>query len=369
MHMQAVVKVDEREGRAGTEVREVTAPEPGEGEVRLKVRATAICGSDRHIYHWDPTVRDMIVPPRIYGHEFCGEIDAIGGSPGRDDLREGDYASAEMHVTCGVCPQCIAGQGHVCRYTRIIGFHSDGSFADYVIVPARNVVPLDRAVVPLEVGAFLDALGNAVHTVQDHDIHGAAVAITGYGPIGAMAVAIAHHERAARIFVIDVSEKAVAQAEKWRRTMKADNVTVLRTGAEEAVAVEQRIVEETGGGVDLVLEMSGAQAAINQALRIARMGGAVSLLGIPTREAVTIERFARDVIFKGLTLRAIIGRRIFSTWERMLDLLADGLDLRPLVSHEYDGLGAFIEGMEAFDAHDALKVVFYPHGKNGDDHA
>ncbi len=363
--MQAVVKVDEREGRAGTEVREVAVPEPGEDEVRLKVRATAICGSDRHIYHWDPTVRDMVAPPRIYGHEFCGEIDAVGARAGRSDLREGDYASAEMHVTCGVCRQCLAGEGHVCSKTRIIGFHADGSFADYVIVPARNVVPLDRAVVPLAIGAFLDALGNAVHTVQDHDLEGTSIAITGYGPIGAMAAAIAHHERASRIYLIDVSEKAIAQAERWRGTAQADNVTVLRTGREEAAAVEERIRDETGGGVDLVLEMSGAQAAINQALRIARMGGAVSLLGIPTRESVTIERFAGDLIFKGLSLQAIIGRRIFSTWDRMLELLADGLDLRSLVSREYEGLEAFIEGMEAFDAHEALKVVFYPHGKNG----
>lgn len=367
--MHAVVKVDEREGRAGTELRDVEVPAPKEGEVRLKVRATAICGSDRHIYHWDPTVRDMIVPPRIYGHEFCGDIDAVGASPGRADLREGDYASAEMHVTCGVCPQCVAGQGHVCQRTRIIGFHQDGSFADYVIVPAQNVVPLDRAVVPLEVGAFLDALGNAVHTVQDHDIEGATIAITGYGPIGAMAVAIAHHQRAARVYVIDVSERAISHAERWRKEAKADNVTVLRTGMEEAAGVDERILDETGGGVDLVLEMSGAQAAINQALRIARMGGAVSLLGIPTKEAVTIERFAGNVIFKGLTLQAIIGRRIFSTWDRMLELLAEGLDLRSLVSHEYEGLDAFIEGMEAFDAHEALKVVFYPHGKNGGVHA
>jgi threonine 3-dehydrogenase len=367
--MHAVVKVDEREGRPGTELQDVAIPDPGEGEVRLKVRATAICGSDRHIYHWDPTVRDMIVPPRIYGHEFCGDIDAVGASPGRMDLREGDYASAEMHVTCGVCPQCVAGQGHVCQRTRIIGFHQDGSFADYVIVPAQNVVRLDRAIVPLEVGAFLDALGNAVHTVQDHDIEGATIAITGYGPIGAMAAAIAHHQRAARVYVIDVSASAISHAQRWRKEAKADNVTVLRTGADEAAEVDERILDETGGGVDLVLEMSGAQAAINQALRIARMGGAVSLLGIPTKEAVTIERFAGNVIFKGLTLQAIIGRRIFSTWDRMLELLAEGLDLRSLVSHEYVGLDAFIEGMEAFDAHEALKVVFYPHGKNGDDHA
>lgn len=367
--MHAVVKVDEREGRPGTELRDVAVPDPRAGEVRLKVRATAICGSDRHIYHWDPTVREMIVPPRIYGHEFCGDIDAVGASPGRPDLREGDYASAEMHVTCGVCPQCVAGQGHVCQRTRIIGFHQDGSFADYVIVPAQNVVPLDRAVVPIEVGAFLDALGNAVHTVQDHDIEGATVAITGYGPIGAMAAAIAHHQRAARVYVIDVSQRAISHAERWRNEAKANNVTVLRTGPDEAATVDERILDETGGGVDLVLEMSGAQAAINQALRIARMGGAVSLLGIPTKEAVTIERFAGNVIFKGLTLQAIIGRRIFATWDRMLELLADGLDLRSLVSHEYEGLDAFIEGMEAFDAHEALKVVFYPHGKNGDDHA
>ena len=365
--MQAVVKIDEQEGREGTEVREVAVPEPGEGEVRLKVRATAICGSDRHIYHWDPTVREMVIPPRIYGHEFCGEIDVIGRSPGREDLREGAFASAEMHVTCGVCRQCRSGQGHVCSRTRIIGFHSDGSFADYVVVPARNVVRLDPDVVPLQIGAFLDALGNAVHTVQDHDLEGTTVAITGYGPIGAMAAAIAHHERAGRIYIIDVSQQAIAQAEKWRRDKKADNVTVLHTGAAEAVRIEERILDETGGGVDLVLEMSGAEAAINQALRIARMGGAISLLGIPTREAVTIEHFARDLIFKGLDLQAIIGRRIFSTWDRMLQLLADGLDLRSLVSLEYEGLGAFIEGMEAFDAHEALKVVFYPHGKNGDE--
>jgi threonine 3-dehydrogenase len=226
-------------------------------------------------------------------------------------------------------------------------------------------VRLDPDVVPLAVGSFLDALGNAVHTVQDHVLAGSTVAITGYGPIGAMAAAIAHHEQAARIYVIDVSEHAIAQAERWRRLKGAESVTVLRTGAADARGVEERILDETGGGVDLVLEMSGAEAAVNQALRIARMGGTVSLLGIPSRESVTIERFARDLIFKGLTLHAIIGRRIFSTWERMLELLADGLDVRPLVSHEYEGLGAFIEGMEAFDAHEALKVVFYPHGRNG----
>lgn len=361
--MTAVVKVNAEEGPAGTEVREVPLPDPAPGQVRMRVRATAICGSDRHIYHWDPSVRHLITPPRIYGHEFCGAIDAVGRDSGRGDLAEGGYASAEMHVTCGTCRQCRTGQGHVCRETEIIGFHHDGSFAQYVLVPARNVVLLDPAVVPLKVGAFLDALGNAVHTVQDHRLEGARVAVVGYGPIGAMATAIAHHAGASRVYVLDVSEPALARAEAWRAERNAAVVTVLRTGGDHTAGATQRVRDETDGGVDLVLEMSGAEGAINQALRIARMGGSLSMLGIPGREAIRIERFARDFIFKGLTMQAIIGRRIFSTWDRMLELLAEGLDVASLVSHEYNGLETFQEGMAAFDAHEALKVVFYPNGE------
>ncbi|MFN2384500.1 MAG: alcohol dehydrogenase catalytic domain-containing protein [Gemmatimonadota bacterium] len=360
--MQAVVKINAEAGPAGTVVQDAPRPDPGPGQVRMRVRAAAICGSDRHLYHWDPSVRHLVTPPRIYGHEFCGEIDAIGADPGRNDLAEGMYASAEMHVICGVCTQCRSGQGHICRRTEIIGFHHDGSFAEYVLVPAFNVVPLDPAVIPLPVGAFLDALGNAVHTIEDHQLSGARVAVLGYGPIGAMAAAIAHHEGAERIYILDVSAPAIGHAERWRAAKGAEQVTVLRTGRETADAVTERILDETGGGVDLVLEMSGAAPAINQGLRIARMGGTMSLLGIPATEAVTIDRFARDVVFKGLALHAIIGRRIFSTWDRMLALLAGGLDVAPLVTHEYNGLENFIEGMEAFDSHQALKVVFYPHG-------
>lgn len=361
--MRAVVKVNTEADEAGTEVREVAVPEPGAGQVRLRVIAAAICGSDRHIYHWDPSVQHMIEPPRVYGHEFCGEIDAVGPSPGRDDLEEGAYASAEMHVICGRCRQCRAGQGHICQNTEIIGFHHDGSFAEYVNVPASNVVKLlDRSIVPPAVGAFLDALGNAVHTIQDHEIAGTRVAVTGYGPIGAMATVIAHHLKAERIYVLDVSDRALEHAERWRSAAGAQNVTILKTGGELTPTANEQIIDETRGGVDLVLEMSGAEPAINQGLRIVRMGGALSILGIPAGEKITIERFARDFIFKGLSLHAIIGRRIFSTWERMLDLLADGLEVGQLVTHEYRGLENFIEGMEAFDTHEALKVVFYPNG-------
>jgi threonine 3-dehydrogenase len=360
--VKAVVKLDARPGPEGTAVREVPTPVPGKGQVRLRVRAAAICGSDRHIWHWDPSVRHLVRPPRIYGHEFCGEVDLLGPDAGRADLTPGDYVSAEMHVVCGICRQCRAGQGHICRNTRILGFHDDGSFAEFVVVPAGNVIRLDPGVVPLKVGAFLDALGNAVHTVQDHDLEGARIAVLGYGPIGAMATAIAHHQRAERIYVLDVSRQAIDQAEAWRARKGDPSITVLETGGKLTAGVDERILDETEGGVDLVLEMSGAESAINQGLRIARMGGTLSMLGIPGREAITIRDFARDFIFKGLKLQAIIGRRMFSTWERMLELLADGLDVAPLVSHEYASLDAFEEGMRAFDAHEALKVVFYPHG-------
>lgn len=363
--MQAVVKINAKAGAAGTTVTEVPKPEPGPGEVRVRVQAAAICGSDRHIFHWDPSVRHMIHPPRVYGHEFCGEIDVVGPKPGRDDLQPGDYVSAEMHVTCGRCTPCRSGQAHVCERTQIIGFHHDGTFAEYVIVPARNVVRLPRDVVPLKIGAFLDALGNAVHTVQDHPLVDARVAVLGYGPIGAMAAAIAEHQDAGHIYILDVSERAIEQAEQWRADLGASGVTVLRTGGEFSGEATRRILEETDGGVDLVLEMSGAAAAINQGLEIARGGGSLSMLGIPSNEGITIERFARNFVFKGLSMQAITGRRMFSTWEKMLALLADGLQVGSLVSHEYQGLEEFTNGMNAFDAHEALKVVFYPHGENG----
>lgn len=363
--MRAVVKVSDESGAAGTAVRDVAVPEPGAGQVRVRVIAAGICGSDRHIFHWDPSIRHMIRLPRVYGHEFCGVIDRLGTDVADHDLAEGDFVSAEMHVTCGRCRPCKHGQRHVCQHTKIVGFHFDGTFAEYVVVPAANVVRLDRDVIPPRVGAFLDALGNAVHTVQDYDLEGMRVAVLGYGPIGAMATAIADHVGVERAYVLDVMPRALDQARSWVRSRETDAVTVLRTGGDDTAETTRRILDETEGGVDLVLEMSGAEAAINQGLRIVRGGGALSMLGIPGREAVTIERFARDFVYKGSTMHAISGRRVFSTWDRMLEWLADGLQVEDLVSHEYEDLEAFPEAMRAFDAHEALKVVLYPHGKNG----
>lgn len=361
--MTAVVKTRPEGGEAATAVMDVEVPEIGPEEVLLRVRATSICGSDRHIYHWDPPIRKSFQPPRIYGHEFCGEVAELGRNAGRPDLAPGDTASAEMHVTCGTCYLCRTGQGHVCARTRILGFHDHGCFAEYVKVPAGNVIKLDPGIVPLKVGSFLDALGNAVHCLEDERVAGERVAILGYGPIGAMAAAIAEHMAAAELYVLDVSELALQQARAWARSRGVENVHVLSSAGGAAAGGVEEVLERTCGGVDLVLEMSGAEAAINAGLGMLRNGGRMALLGIPSRKEVAFTDYTHDLIFKGLTLKAIIGRRMFSTWHRMLALLESGLDVSFIVSREFPSLERFLEGMEIFDRHEALKVVFYPDGR------
>src|SRR5436305_5899677 len=215
--MLAVVKSKPLDGPEGTEVKECPNPTPGPDEILIRVAATAICGTDKHIYHWDPSIQDSVKPPRIYGHEFCGFIEAIGEGAERaheGKLAVGDYVSAEMHVLCGECAQCRSGNGHICVRTRIYCLHEDGAFAEFVRVPSSNVVKLPRYV-PLRVGAFLDALGNAVHTTQVCDLAGKSVAITGFGPIGAMAAAIAAHAGASVVIVTDINDHALETARRW----------------------------------------------------------------------------------------------------------------------------------------------------------
>jgi len=365
--MQAVVKISPEDGPQGTEVRECRDPVAGAGEVIVRVAAAAICGTDKHIYHWDPSIRDSVVPPRIYGHEFCGFVESIGPgngtSPPNSDLSIGDYVSAEMHVVCGRCRQCRTGNGHICARTKILGLHEDGAFAEFVKVPASNLIKLDQRYVPLHIGAFLDAMGNAVHSTQVVDLAGKSVLITGFGPIGAMAAAIAEHSGARVIFVNDVSSNALETARTWARKRDITILHTLNARTTPPELLKKEVDDLTDGGVDVVLEMSGAPAAINLGLNLVRMGGFVSLLGLPAGHAVTIEDYTRNLIFKGITVQGIIGRRMYSTWERMLALLESGLDVDWIVQARYDGLDKFQAGMEKFDRHEALKVVFFPEGE------
>ncbi|HEX9985023.1 MAG TPA: alcohol dehydrogenase catalytic domain-containing protein [Thermoanaerobaculia bacterium] len=361
--MKAVVKTAPAGGPGGTEVRDCPVPTPGPDEILIRVAAAAICGTDKHIYKWDPSIQDSVKPPRIYGHEFCGFVEAIGERAHRENLSLGDYVSAEMHVICNECPQCRSGNGHICIKTRIYGLHEDGAYADFVKVPASNVIKLGPYVPP-HVGAFLDALGNAVHTTQVQDLAGKSVAITGFGPIGAMAAAIAEHSGAATVIVTDINDHALETARRWAASREFANLHTFNVRTAPPAEVKKAIDAITDGvGVDMVCEMSGSSAAINFALDIVRMGGYLSLLGLPAGHSVTIDDYTRNVIFKGVTLQGIIGRRMYSTWQRMLALLQSGLDVDWIVQAQYDSLEDFHDGMARFDRQEALKVVFFPEGR------
>lgn len=360
--MLAVVKTNTVDGAAGTEIRECPNPKPGPDEIVIRVAAAAVCGTDKHIYHWDPSIQDKVHPPRIYGHEFCGFVEAIGERAHRENIDVGDYVSAEMHVICGECPQCRSGNGHICSRTKIYGLHEDGAFAEFVKVPASNVIALGPYV-PLRVGAFLDALGNAVHTTQVCDLAGKTILIAGFGPIGAMAAAIAEHSGAATVIVTDVNDHALETARRWAASRDLRNFHAFNTGSGLAEAKKAIDAITDGVGVDLVCEMSGAPPAINFALDVVRMGGMLSLLGLPKGRALTIDDYTGNVIFKGVTLQGIIGRRMYGTWQRMLALLRSGLDVEWVVQATFDSLREFHEGMARFDRHEALKVVFFPEGE------
>jgi len=264
-------------------------------------------------------------------------------------------------VTCGACRPCLTGRRHICENTKILGVHGDGCFAQYVVVPAFNVVALDAAMIPPKVGAFLDALGNAVHTTQVTDLSGKSVAVLGYGPIGAMCAEIARISGASRIAITEVNALAAAHARRWAQSRRLSQVRVLELpGTEDPV---EALREATGGGADVVLELSGAESSINLGLAAPRRGADISLLGLPREKSVTIRDYTNDLVFKGLTLHAIIGRRIFETWIKMIDLFRAGLDVADLVTDEFEGLQDFHQAMELLDDRRAMKVVFYPNGR------
>src|SRR5881227_2872349 len=254
--MLAVVKSAPKDGPEGTDIRDCPRPKAGPDEMLIRVAAAAICGTDKHIYHWDPSIRDSVAPPRIYGHEFCGFVEEIGERAHRNGIAVGDYVSAEMHVVCGECPQCRSGNGHICIRTKIYGLHEDGAFAELVKVPASNVIKLGPYV-PLHVGAFLDALGNAVHTTQVCDLAGKSVLITGFGPIGAMAAAIAEHSGASTVIVTDVNDRALETARRWAASRNFANLHAFNVRSMAAEEVKREVDAVTDGeGVDVVLEMS-----------------------------------------------------------------------------------------------------------------
>jgi threonine 3-dehydrogenase len=344
--MLAVVK---SKPEPGAEVRDVKVPEIGATEVLVRVKVASICGTDLHIYNWDSWAQRRIHPPLIPGHEFCGEVAAVGSEV--TTVKEGDFVSAEMHVNCGKCLQCRIGEAHICQNVKIIGVDSDGAFAEYVRIPESNIWKLDPAI-SQEYASILDPLGNAVHTVLAGEIAAKTVAITGCGPIGLFAIAVARAVGATTVFAIEVNE----HRRRIAREMKADHV--LDPAAQD---VKQIVMDLTGGvGADVVLEMAGHPDAIRTAFDIVRRGGRISLLGLTSKPIAL--NFSEDVIFKGITVQGINGRRMYQTWYQMTALLKAGkLDLRPVITDRI-AMRDFSQGMERLNTGVASKILLYPNG-------
>ena len=333
----------------GAALDSVPIPAIGPSDVLVRVRTASICGTDLHIYQWNPWSASRIRPPMTFGHEFCGTVERLGSEV--TGIASGDFVSAEMHVACGRCRQCRLGQSHVCQHLSILGIDQDGCFAEFIRIPAGNIWKIDPAI-PEHYGAILDALGNAVHAVLSGEIAGQTVAVTGCGPIGLMSIAVAKACGASTIFALEVN----AQRRAMALTMGAGEA--LDPAADDVV---DRVQAATAGaGVDVLLEMSGSPQAIQMGLRLLRSGGRASLLGIPS-EPVTLD-LVGGVFLKGATLQGIFGRRMFETWVQMTELLkARRLNLEPLF-RERMPLDRFVEAFSLLQGGLAGKVLFYPNG-------
>jgi threonine 3-dehydrogenase len=339
--MKALVK--ETAG-PGFTLRDVPVPQILDNEVLIRVRATGVCGTDLHIFDWDDWSAGRCKPPFTVGHEFAGEVAEVGKLV--TDVAVGDRVTAEGHIVCGRCHMCRTGNGHICPFTKIIGVDRDGCFAEYIAMPATNVWHLDDGI-PFAIGGIHDPMGNAFHTaLEGTEIPGSTVLVTGCGPIGIFAVGICVAAGASRVIASDVNPKRLELA----RTM----------GAHDAVhpsQVEATVRNATAGlGVDVVLEMSGVPAAIHQALKEVRLGGRVQMLGIPSKPMEL--NLATEIIFKGITVYGVIGRRMYETWIQMSQFLRSGeFDPAPVITHRFP-LEDFEEAMHVIKTGDAGKVVF-----------
>lgn len=337
--MKALVK---KEATTGIWLEDVTVPEIGHNDVLIKIKKTAICGTDIHIYNWDEWAQKTIKVPMTIGHEFVGEIAALGSEV--VGLKIGQRVSGEGHIFCGHCRNCRAGRRHLCRNTLGTGVNRPGCFAEYLCMPAVNVFPIPDNIND-DIASILDSLGNSTHTALSFDLVGEDVLITGAGPTGLMAAAIAQHVGARFVVITDLNDYRLSLAKKMGVT-RAINIqhTQLST-----VMADLGMTE----GFDVGLEMSGDPHAINDLLQFMNHGGRISLLGIP-HHSVTVDW--KQIIFKGLTLKAIYGREIFETWYKMITMLQSGLEISPIITHTFP-IKDFQQAFEIMRSGQSGKVV------------
>lgn len=316
--MQALVK---QNPEPGLWLAQVPVPEVGPNDVRIRVLRTSICGTDVHIYNWDHWAERTIKTPMTIGHEYVGVIDAVGSNVA--DHRPGELVVGEGHIVCGSCRNCLAGRRHLCPNTKGVGVNRAGAFAEYITIPVANVWHCDPNI-PLEILSCFDPFGNAVHTALSFNLVGEDVLITGAGPIGAMATAVAKHVGARYVVVTDVNPARLELAKRMGATLTIN--VAERTLADAMVELGMK------EGFDVGLEMSGNPAALNDMLAGMCHGGKIAMLGImPAPAAVDWDL----VVFNGLTIKGIYGREMFETWYKMTAMVQSGLDIAPVISHRF----------------------------------
>lgn len=337
--MKALVK---KERQPGLWLMDVPEPEVGSHDVLIRVDRTGICGTDLHIYKWDAWAQKTIPVPMVVGHEFVGEIVAVGANV--KDFFPGEIVSAEGHVVCGHCRNCLAGRRHLCKDTVGIGVNRPGAFAEYISVPMTNVWH-HRPEIDRDVASIFDPFGNAVHTALSFDLLGEDVLITGAGPIGIMAVAIVKHAGARHVVITDVNEHRLALAKKMGATVALD----VKTGSLPEVQKQLGMRE----GFDVGLEMSGSAVAFRDMIDSMAHGGKIALLGIPA-EPMAIDW--NKVVFNMLTIKGIYGREMYETWYKMTVMLESGLDIKPVITHRFH-FTEFEKGFAAMIRGESGKVI------------
>jgi threonine 3-dehydrogenase len=298
---------------------DVPEPKPGDNDVLIRVLRTAICGTDVHIYKWDEWAQQTIRTPMVVGHEFVGEIVEVGSNV--NDYRPGMIVSGEGHIVCGRCRNCMAGRRHLCPHTSGVGVNRAGAFAEYIVIPNANVWHHADGI-DLDIASIFDPFGNAAHTALQWDMVGEDVLITGAGPIGAMAAAIARHVGARHVVITDVNDYRLELAAKLGATRTVNVSRETLSDVQKDLGMRE--------GFDVGLEMSGAPAALRDMIDTMCHGGKISMLGIPD-ETIAIDW--RKVVFNMLTIKGIYGREIFETWYKMSVMIQSGLDLHPIITH------------------------------------
>ena len=306
----------------GFVIGDVPMPSPSAGQVLLRVAATSVCGTDVHLYDWNPWAAARVHPPRVVGHEVSGE--GVAWGDGVEDPPLGTRVAVESHIVCGHCDECRRGDFHVCENTRILGVDVDGAFATHLAVPAANVWPVGDSV-PADIAAAMEPFGNAVHACSYGDLDGRTVVVFGCGPIGCAAIAVARVRGAARVVGVDRNPYRLQLAERM-------GASAVVQAADEAV--DDAVRRAAGGAIDCVLEMSGSPVAVASATRLVRPGGWISLLGIG--DGPDVVDLSPNVVMKGLSLYGIAGRRIPDTWKQVTEYVQDGvIDVRTLITHRF----------------------------------